>query len=131
MIQSGTVLKVCDKTGVVLVQCIKVLGPIKKRIARIGDVIIVTVKHINTRKFRKIKLAKKKKFFVGTLHRGLVVRSKEQFSRSLGIYIRFNENAIVIVNKKIVPISNRVFGPILRELCMKYPSLGCTARYMI
>lgn len=115
MIQPGTIAKVCDKTGVILVQCIKVLGPIKKRIACIGDIIIVTVKHINTRKFRKMKYAKKKKFFLGTLHRALVVRTKEQFSRSLGIYIRFNENAVVIVNKRIVPISNRIFGPILRD----------------
>lgn len=115
MIQSGSVVKVCDKTGIVLAQCIKVLGPIKKRVACIGDVIIVAVKHINTKKFKKMKYAKKKKFFLGTLHRGLVVRSKEQFSRALGIYIRFDENAIVIVNKKVVPISNRIYGPILRD----------------
>lgn len=120
MIQTGTILKVCDKTGVMLVQCIKVLGPFQKKIACIGDVIIVTVKHINTRKFTKMKYAKKKKFFVGTIHRGLVVRTKEQYCRTLGIYIRFNENSIVIVNKRIVPITNRVFGPILRDcvLCI-------------
>ncbi len=115
MIQTGTILNVCDKTGVTLVQCIKVLGPYQKKIAYIGDVIIVTVKHINTRKFIKMKYSKKKKFFVGTIHRGLVVRSKEQYCRTLGVYIRFNENAIVIVNKRIVPITNRVFGPILRD----------------
>lgn len=115
MIQPGTVTKVCDKTGVILVQCIKVLGPIKKRIAYIGDVVIVSVKHINTKKFIKMKYSKKKKFFLGTLHRGLVVRTKEQYCRTLGIYLRFNENAIVIVNKRIVPISNRIFGPILRD----------------
>jgi len=48
-----------------------------------------------------------------------------------GLFIRFNENSIVIVNKKIVPISNRVYGPILRELCMRLPSLGCISRFMI
>jgi large subunit ribosomal protein L14 len=118
MIQPGSVVKVCDKTGIILAQCIKVLGPIKKRVAYIGDVIIVAVKHINTKKFKKMKHAKKKKFFLGTLHRGLVVRSKEQFSRSLGIYIRFDENAIVIVNKRVVPITNRIYGPILRDFVL-------------
>ncbi len=74
---------------------------------------------------------KKRKFFKGTLHRGLVIRSKVNYCRSSGIFIRFNENSVVLVNKKVVPISNRVFGPVLRELCMKLPSLGCITRLMI
>jgi large subunit ribosomal protein L14 len=131
MIQLGTILKVSDKTGVVLVQCIKVFGPYKKRIAYLGDVILVTVKRINPKKFHNVKLFKRKKFFKGTLHRGLVIRAKYNYCRMSGLFIRFNENSIVIVNKKIVPISNRVYGPILRELCMRLPSLGCISRYMI
>lgn len=131
MIQVGSIVNVSDKTGVVLVQCIKVLGPVKKRIACIGDVIIASVKHINKSKFLKMKYSKKKRFFVGTLHRCLVIRSKEQYSRDIGIYYKFNENSIVIVNKRIVPVSNRLYGPILRELCVKYPSLGCTTKFMI
>ena len=79
MIQVGSILKVCDKTGVVLVQCIKVLGSSKKRIAKIGDVVIVSVQHINPRKFKNVKLFRRKKFIKGTLHRGLVVRSKVNF----------------------------------------------------
>lgn len=71
MIQVGTVLKVSDKTGVVLVQCIKVLGDAKKRLAVLGDIILVSVKRINPRKFKNVKLFRRKKFFVGTLHRGL------------------------------------------------------------
>jgi large subunit ribosomal protein L14 len=131
MVQVGTILKVCDKTGVVLVQCIKVLGSAKKRIAYIGDVILVSVKRINPKKFHKVKLFKKKKFFKGTMHRALIIRSKTNFRRGPGIYIRFNENSVVLVNKRIVPISNRVYGPVLRELCMRLPSLGCVTRYMI
>jgi len=46
------------------------------------------------------------------------------------IYINFNENSVVIVNRKIVPISNRVYGPVLRELCMNLPSLGCVSRFI-
>jgi ribosomal protein L14 len=51
--------------------------------------------------------------------------------RLAGIFVRFNENSVVLVNKRTVPISNRVFGPILRELCMRFPSLGCITRLLI
>jgi large subunit ribosomal protein L14 len=119
MIQTGTILKVCDKTGVSLVQCIKVIGSYKKKIGYIGDILLVSVKHINPKKFKKMKLFKRKRFFKGTLHRSLIVRTKTNFKRSNGIFIKFNENSVVLVNKKIVPISNRVYGPILIELCRK------------
>lgn len=131
MIQVGTILKVCDKTGVSTVQCIKVLGPYKKRIAYIGDVIIVSVIHINSKKFQNMKLFKRKRFLKGTLHRGLIVRTLCNFKRTSQIFLRFNENSVVLVNKKVVPISNRVYGPILIELCRKLPSLGCITRFMI
>ncbi len=131
MIQVGTILKVRDKSGVNLVKCIKVLNTSKNRIAKLGDTILVSVKQINPKKFSKMKLFKRKRFFKGTIHRGLIIRSKINFKRSNGIFIKFNENSIVLVNKKIVPISNRVYGPILIELCRKLPSLGCVTRYMI
>lgn len=104
MIQVGSIIKVCDKTGVSLVKCVKVFGPIKKRIALIGDVVLVSVKHINPKKFLKMKLFKRKRFFKGTLHRGLVVRSKKNFKRSNNIFIKFSENAVILVNKRTVPI---------------------------
>lgn len=131
MIQSGTILKVSDKTGVVLVQCIKVLGTSKKRLASLGDVVLVSVKRINPKRFKNVKLFRRKKFFKGTLHRGLIIRTKVNFERIPGLFIRFNENTVVLVNKKTVPISNRVYGPVIRELCMRLPSLGCITRVMI
>lgn len=131
MIQVGTILNVCDKTGVSLVKCIKVLGPYKKRIAFIGDVILVSVVHINAKKFQNMKLFKRKRFFKGTLHRALVLRTKTNYKRANGIYIKFDENSVALVNRKVVPISNRVYGPVLIELCRKWPSLGCISRYMI
>lgn len=131
MIQVGTILKVCDKTGVSLVKCIKVLGPLKKRIAFIGDVILVSVSHINPKKFQKMKFFKRKRFIKGTLHRALIIRSKVNYCRSNNVFIKFNENSVVLVNKRVVPISNRVYGPVLTELCRKLPSLGCVTRYMI
>lgn len=131
MIQVGTILKVCDKTGVSLVQCIKVFGPSKKRIASIGDLILVSVQQINPKKFQSMKLFKRKRFFKGTLHRGLILRSKVNYQRSTGIFIKFNENSLVLVNRKSIPISNRIYGVVLIELCRKLPSLGCIVRYMI
>jgi len=131
MIQVGTVLKVCDKTGVVLVKCIKVFGDHRHKLALLGDLVLVSVLRINPKKFHNIKLFRRKKFFKGTLHRALVVRTKVNFMRMPGIFIRFNENTVVLVNKKTVPISNRVYGPILRELCMRFPSLGCITRLLI
>jgi large subunit ribosomal protein L14 len=119
MIQVGSILKVCDKTGVSLVKCVKVYGPIKKKIANIGDVILVSVKHINPKKFKKMKLFKRKRFMKGTLHRALIIRSKINFKRSNNVYLKFNENSVVLVNKRTVPISNRIYGSVLIELCRK------------
>jgi large subunit ribosomal protein L14 len=131
MIQVGTILKVCDKTGVTLAQCIKVFGPSKKRIANIGDVILISVQQINPKKFQNMKLFKRKRFFKGTLHRGLIIRSKINYERSKGIFIKFSENSLILVNRKTIPISNRIYGVVLVELCRKLPSLGCVVRYMI
>lgn len=131
MIQVGSILKVVDKTGVVLVQCIKVIGPHKKRIAFIGDVILVSVKRINPKKFKKMKWFKRKKYLKGTLHRALILRTKVNYCRLPGVFIKFGENSVVIVNKRKVPMSNRIYGPVLRELCTKLPSLGCVTRFMI
>jgi len=131
MIQVSSLLKVVDKTGITSVKCIKVLSTIKNRIACIGDVIVVSVHRLNPRKFQKVKLFKKKKFLKGTLHRGLIIRSCVNFKRMSSIFLKFNENSVVLVNKRVVPVSNRVYGPVLRELCMRLPSLGCVTRFMI
>jgi len=131
MVQLGSLLKVTDKTGVVLVQCIKVFGYSKRRIAFLGDVILVSVKWINVKRFKFMKVRWRKRFAMGTMHRALVIRAKVNFCRLPGIYIKFNENAVVLVNKKVVPVSNRVYGPILKELCIKWPSLGCVSRVVI
>jgi len=119
MIQAGTMLKVTDKTGVILVQCIKVFGPIKKHIAYLGDVVLVSIKKFNVKKFSALKTKKKRKFLQGSLSRALVIRTKVNYCRNPGVFIKFNENTVVLVNKRVVPVSNRVFGPVLKELCMK------------
>ena len=92
MIQVGTILKVCDKTGVSLVQCIKVLGTFKKPIAYINDIILVSVIHINPKKFQHMKFFKKKRFLKGTLHRALIIRSCINYKRMSSIFLKFNRN---------------------------------------
>jgi ribosomal protein L14 len=72
-----------------------------------------------------------KKFYKGSIHRGLIIRSCVPYHRVNGVWIKFGENTVVLVTKNVVPVSNRVFGPVLREMCMRYPSLGCVSSYII
>lgn len=107
MIQTRTMLNVADNTGAKLVQVIKVLGGTRRRYAQIGDVVVVSVKSAEPRK-----MVKKK----DVLH-ALIVRQKKQLRRKDGSYIRFDENAIVVVDKgKKEPKGGRIFGPIPREI---------------
>jgi len=107
MIQQGTKLKVADNTGAKIVQCIKVLGGTKRRYARIGDIIVVSVKEAEPRK-----LVKKKDVL-----RAVIVRQKKPFRLNNGCYLRFDENAVIILEGKTKsPKGNRVLGPIPRIL---------------
>src|SRR3989338_894560 len=105
MIQPRSMLRVADNSGAKLVQCIKVLGGTRRRSARIGDVIVVTVKVAEPRK------AVKKSDVV----KAVVVRQRKQFRREDGSHIKFDENAVVIVDG-LEPKGGRIFGPIPREL---------------
>lgn len=131
MIQLKSKLFATDKTAIVNTFCIKVLRAGKKRIAFLGDIIIVCVNTVNIKKFVRLKPRFQKRFGVGSIHRALIVRSKTNFMRIRDIYVKFNENSLVIISKQVVPLSNRVYGPILREFCMKWPSLGCVAACII
>lgn len=131
MIQLKTFLLGTDKTSIVKVYCIKVLKSSKTRIALLGDIIIVCVNSINMKKHANLKARFQKSFKVGAIHRALIVRTKVNYQRIDGIFIKFNENSIVIVSKFIVPLSNKAYGPILREFCMKWPSLGCISMCII
>ena len=59
------------------------------------------------------------------MHRALIVRIKVNYSRICGVLIKFNENSVIIVSKQVVPLSNKVYGPVMREFCMRWPSLVC------
>lgn len=105
MIQPRSMLKVADNTGAKLLQVIKVLGGTRRRYARLGDVVVASVKVAEPRK-----LIKKK-----DLVRAVIVRMRAPFRREDGSYVRFDENAAVIVDGR-EPKGGRIFGPIAREL---------------
>ena len=106
MIQQETRLKVADNTGAKEVLCIKVLGGSRKRYARTGDLIVITVK-------KAIPGSNVKK---GEIHKAVVVRTRKEHKRKDGSYIRFDDNAAVLVNDNKEPKGTRVFGPVAREL---------------
>ena len=106
MIQLRTRLKVADNTGAKLAECIKVLGGSGRRYGRIGDIIVVAIKEANPRGIVKKKAVEK----------AVIVRQVKQFNRKDGSSIRFDENAIVIIDKDKMPKGTRVFGPVAREL---------------
>jgi len=107
MIQPQTLVKVADNSGAKIARVFKVLGGSKRRYARIGDEVVIAVQSAEPRKQVKKK----------DVLRAVVVRQVKPFRRKDGSYIRFDENAVVIVEKdKKEPRANRVFGPIPREI---------------
>ncbi len=106
MIQMQSMLSAADNSGARQVMCIKVLGGSKRRYARIGDIIKVTVKDAIPR-------GKVKK---GEVYDAVVVRTRSGVRRSDGSLIRFDGNAAVLLNPKLEPIGTRIFGPVTREL---------------
>ncbi len=106
MIQTQSTLNVADNSGARKLMCIKVLGDSKRRYARIGDLISCSVK-------TAIPGGNVKK---GEVVKAVIVRTKKEIRRKDGSYIRFDENAAVIINKENEPVGTRIFGPIAREL---------------
>ena len=106
MIQMQTYLKVADNTGAKEIMCIRVLGGSRRRYANIGDVIVASVK----------KTAPGGSVKKGDVVKAVVVRSKKGVRRDDGSYIRFDENATVIIKEDKNPVGTRIFGPVAREL---------------
>lgn len=106
MIQTQSKLNVADNSGARQVQCIKVLGDSRRRYARLGDLISCAVKNAipggNVKK--------------GEVVNAVIVRTKKELRRNDGSYIRFDENAAVIINEEAEPVGTRIFGPVAREL---------------
>ena len=106
MIQMQTMLDVADNSGAKLAQCIKVLGGSKRRYASLGDIIVVTIK-------KAMPGGDVKK---GEVVRGVIVRTKHSTRREDGSYVRFDKNAIVIIDPQKNPRGTRIFGAVAREL---------------
>ncbi|NLI59041.1 MAG: 50S ribosomal protein L14 [Clostridium sp.] len=106
MIQSESMLKVADNTGAKKIMCIKVLGGSKRKYANIGDIIVASVKDATPGGVVK----------KGEIVRCVIVRSKKGVRRPDGSYIRFDENAAVIIKEDKNPRGTRIFGPVAREL---------------
>jgi large subunit ribosomal protein L14 len=106
MIQQETYLNVADNSGAKQVMCFKVLGGSKRRYASVGDIIVVTIKDaLPTSKVKK-----------GSVMKAVVVRVKKQLRRQDGSFIRFDDNAAVLLNNNMEPVGTRIFGPVAREL---------------
>jgi large subunit ribosomal protein L14 len=109
MIQQESVLEVADNSGAKRVQCIKVLGGFHRRYARIGDRIVVSVKEaVPNSNIKK-----------GTVVKAVVVRTRKALRRPDGSYIRFDQNAAVLITPEGDPVGTRIFGPVARELRWK------------
>lgn len=106
MIQTQTMLKVGDNTGAKRLMCIKVLGGSKRRYATVGDIIVCSVKEATPGGVVK----------KGDVVKAVIVRTKKSIRRPDGSYIRFDENAAVIINEQKNPRGTRIFGPVAREL---------------
>jgi large subunit ribosomal protein L14 len=106
MIQTYTRLRVADNTGAREIMCIRVLGGTRRRYAHVGDLIVAAVK-VST----PDSLVKK-----GEVVQAVVVRTTKEYGRTDGSYIRFDENAAVILDKELNPRGTRIFGPVAREL---------------
>jgi len=106
MIQPRTMLKVADNSGARIVQCFKVLGGSRRRYAEVGDIIVASVKVAEPRK------AVKKKDVV----KCVIARQRKPIKRSDGSYIKFDENAVILIDAKKEPRATRIFGPMPREL---------------
>ena len=113
MIQQQTILKVADNSGAKTVRCIKVLGGFKKKIAKLGDTIIVSVQKLRNKSKKTSKIKKKE------VCKALIIRTKSTYKKNTGISLGFNNNAVILINKQGNPIGTRVLGPIPKILQKK------------
>ena len=109
MIQVTTHLEVADNSGAKIVKCIKVLGGSRRKYAALGDIIVVSIKEA----------APGTKVKKGDTARAVVVRTRREYLRSDGSYIKFDANSAVLINKDKEPLGTRIFGPVARELRAK------------
>lgn len=113
MIQQQTILKVSDNSGAKTAKCIKVLGGFKKKYAKLGDIIIVSIQKLRNKSKNTSKVKK------GEVYKALIIRTKTKHVKKDGTQIWFNENSVTLINKQENPISTRIIGPISKVLKKK------------
>jgi large subunit ribosomal protein L14 len=110
MIQQQTILQVADNSGAKTVRCIKVPGGFKRTVAKLGDTIIVSVQSLRNKSKLTSRVKKKE------IYKGLVIRTTSYYNKATGISFKFNQNAIILINKQGNPIGTRVIGPVPKTL---------------
>lgn len=113
MIQQNTILKVSDNSGAKTVRCIKVLGGFKKKIAKLGNKIVISVQQLRNKSKTTSKVKK------GEVYQAIVLKTKKNFIKKNGFITTFSENSVVLINKQGNSIGTRILGPISRTLKKK------------
>jgi large subunit ribosomal protein L14 len=113
MIQQQTILKVFDNSGAKTVKCIKILGGFKKKYAKLGDVVIVSVQQLRNRSKKTSKVKKKE------IYKALIIKTKTKYLKKDGSQFCFNDNGVILINKQGNPVSTRIIGPIPQTLKKK------------
>ena len=113
MIQQRTVLKVSDNSGAKTARCLKVLGGFKKKYAKLGDIIVISVQQLRNKSKKTSKVKKKE------IYKALIIRTKTKYRKKTGYENFFKENAISLLNKQGNPIGTRIIGPMSRDLKKK------------
>lgn len=122
MLQHESRVLVVDNSGAKKVMVIQKLGGSNRKVVTQGEVAVVVVKDSDLTR---------KKTFSSTIHRALIVRSKLSLSRTKTFRIRFDETAVILVNKRNLPLGSRIRGPVLQELCEKFPFVGTLSQVII
>ena len=110
MIQQQTVLKVTDNSGAKNVKCIKVLGGFKRKFAKLGNVIVVSVKNLRNRSKQTSKVKK------GEIYKALIIKTKKKKTNKDGSHIFFSSNSVSLINKQNKPLASRILGPVSKTL---------------
>lgn len=110
MIQQRTILKVSDNSGAKTVRCLKVLGGFKKKYAKLGDIIVISIQQLRNKSKKTSKVKKKE------IYKALIIRTKTKYRKKTGYEKFFEENAVALLNKQGNPIGTRILGPVPRSL---------------
>lgn len=121
MIQQQTILKVSDNSGAKTAKCIKVLGGFKKKTAKIGDIIIVSIQQLRDNAKKNYKVKK------GEIYKAVIIRTKKQIKNQNGTITIFNDNSISLINKQNNPVATRIIGPISKKLKTSFLKFGSIA----